>query len=145
MAVAVAKHTPPSELVRTIQWASFPWLAAGLAVVVAGEVAGDVFGLPPQLRTWSFLFAMLVMAGGLYPVLRISAYRLRIDRTPRAAPWVETSEGKLLIQTLRRITLNALSHVTLDTRLKRDLWLTGADVSMLLTVLADECNLDPAT
>lgn len=88
---------------------------------------------------------MLVMAGGLYPVLRISAYRLRIDRTPRAAPWVETSEGKLLIQTLRRITLNALSHVTLDTRLKRDLWLTGADVSMLLTVLADECNLDPAT
>lgn len=77
----------------------------------------------------------LAAAGACYAGFRIAAYGWQFDRTPPAAPWTETANGILLVQALRRVTLNGLSSVTLRTRLRTDLRLTGEDTSALFNVL----------
>lgn len=128
----MAEEAPPSRRMNAMYAACLPWV---LLILVA-SLAAQALGTSRQVEMIILLpLAALAAAGACYAGSRVVAYGWQFDRTPPAAPWTETSNGSLLVHALRRVTLNRLSGVTLQTRLKRDLKLTGEDTSALFAVL----------
>lgn len=123
----MAEEAPPSRRMNAMYAACLPWV---LLILVA-SLAAQALGTSRQVEMIILLpLAALAAAGACYAGSRVVAYGWQFDRTPPAAPWAETSNGSLLVHALRRVTLNRLSGVTLQTRLKRDLKLTGEDTSV---------------
>lgn len=128
----MAEEAPASRRMSAVYAALFPWL---VPIIVANLV---VQALGPSRQVGMIILLPLTAiatAGACYAGLRVTSYGWRFDRTPPAAPWTETENGSRLVQALRRVTLNGLSSVTLETRLRSDLRLSGDDMSALFDVL----------
>lgn len=128
----LAEETPPSRRLNAVYAAFFPWVALVMVACVVIQVLGPSHQIAMLILV---PVAALSAAGAGYAGLRVTAYGWRFDRTPPAAPWTETENGVLLIQALRRVTLNGLYAVTPETRLRRDLRLTREDLSALFAIL----------
>jgi len=128
----MAEEAPASRRMNAVYAAFFPWL---VPILVANLVV-QALGPSRQLGIIILLpVTVISTVGACYAGFRITSYGWRFDRTPPAAPWTETENGSRLVQALRRVTLNGLSSVTLKTRLRSDLRLSGDDISALLAVL----------
>ena len=79
--------------------------------------------------------------GGVYAVSRINRHGWNLDRTPKHAPWLDTQDGRLLIEALRRSSLADLSGVTLETEVFADLGIHGEEMAALLQGLAQACGV----
>lgn len=128
----MAESARTSRRQNVLYAAMFPW-TAGVAVLV---FATEAIGMPEPIQRWVVLsLALLAAVGGGYAAFRVSHHGWHFDRTPPPGEWTQTANGQVLIQALRRVSLNGLSGVTPSTRIREDLKLTAADVSALVEVL----------
>jgi hypothetical protein len=111
-----------------------PWaLASFLALILFRTLGGPLWSLP--------LFGLLLI-GASWATNRFNKYGWEFERTPPAAPWTTEKKGQTLIRALGRVTLNSLTTVTLQTRLREDLKLTNRDIFELFAILKKEVNVD---
>lgn len=110
-----------------------PWGAGAFSAVIASRLFGQ-----PLLA----VLAALLLLGSIWACARFNAHGAGFDRTPVAAPWVETPHGQALVRALGRVTLSSLSAVTLQTRLRADLHFSGKDRFELAKILAAPGQLD---
>jgi hypothetical protein len=126
---------PARRRLYAFRWVLLPWAIAAFFV----EICLRTFGVAP----WLVLPPLVVILLGLgWAGARFINHGVEFDRTPPSAPWTATEEGQALIRTLRRVTLNSLSEVTLETRLREDLKLTSGDLSELFALLREEGGVD---
>jgi hypothetical protein len=139
----IAEETPPKRRLNAAQNVTWPWTLAAFLIMAGGTAVGRALGFS-GLAQLAILFPIgfLVVLVGCYAAWRIAAYGWRFDRTPPAAPWTDTAHGQILIEALRRVTLNGLSKVTPATRLREDLKLTSSDISELLAILSRDLGTD---
>jgi len=118
---------------RALQGLLAPWGIGSLVVAIGSRALGQ----PLLLVLWApFL-------GGCWWVLhRFHKYAGEFDRTPAPAPWLQTEHGQALVRALDRVTLSALSGVTLQTKLRADLKLTERDRFELAKILAAPGHMD---
>lgn len=110
-----------------------PWYIASLGLVIGWRASGQHL----LLALWP-----PVVVGTLWVLQRLNKYAAEFERTPPAAPWLQTGAGQALVSALARVTLNSLTGVTLQTRLRTDLGLTGRDRFELAKILATSGELD---
>lgn len=132
---SMAEAVPPSGRQKVVYQAMFPWLAPA----VVFNLAAILLSIPSQILNWVLpVLTLLAAVGGGYAALRVSHYGWRFDRTPPPGEWTQTANGQVLIEALRRVSLNGLSRVTPNTRIREDLKLTAADISAIVEVLTAE-------
>jgi hypothetical protein len=112
---------------------SFFWFAPLMAAAAICALAG-FDGLVSAVLLLPFFLGGLV--GGCYAVSRINRFGWNLDRTPAPAPWLDTDDGRLLVDELRRSSLADLSGVTLETEVFHDLGIHGEEMAALLKGLA---------
>jgi hypothetical protein len=133
---------PPARRLSVTYKVALPWVAAVTAVFLL--VRG--LGLSRSIETWIVVPTICVcVVGIIYAGRRVAKYGWLLDRTPTDPDLIKMQGSDVLLNALRRVTLNGLSNLTLATRLRSDLRLTPADVSQLLSLLAAEDRLDAQT